>query len=280
MKDFMIKKEQFFYYKKPIEICKELNQDELELNEDPDFISMAKKQIEAFFQTYQIKIKKIGIEDFSRLIDFFRQAYPHKVRLNRIGPYDMYRYILYGNVLVLEDQQKKIQGSVLEVSFSNEEKISASIRLLISPRFRGLGFGQKLTRYECLLAMERGSKFKTGIVDFDNKQQLYIQLNHNGYILNQFHQDLPDIDPSFCAFLPLTPSSLLENRIDEHKLMTYIHSHANGIDFHLCDFDDLDKITRIFNEDHFFITAFLKENSLGLKKPQFFALPKEKINYA
>ena len=267
------------YYQKPEYICQDRNN--LNFNSDKSvFISQYKKNIEGYFKENGFYTKLATISDTGRLDSFIRSCYEifGKDVKNDVSPYDIYRFSKFGNSIILEDAQNKLAGCIFEIGYDTPERPSYTIRLAIDPAINGKNFGFYLTEYSCLLAMERGSLVKRGLMETDNIASCTILVNKMGWICDGFEQNLScGIDNGFTISLPLTPQGFTSNRIDNNKLLNYINSHKIDSDYLLIDADNIEKISALYETNAFRVVAVIRKGKIS-DNDLFFALPVEELN--
>lgn len=264
-----------YIFEKPFSICKELNEWEksiLLLNKT-DFAKAYKANIQTEINAYGLSLRMAELADIDPVYDFIINCFDEKY-IEDVSRYDLFRFIEYGHGIILENANKEILGCLFEVGYEKVHKISYSIRLGIDERVKGKGMGRLLTIYSCLLAMERGSQVKIGLIDFNNFTSLHIHVNQVGWLVDTFYHDIDSLGPSFEFSLPLTPEGLLENRIDLNKVRTYITEHLEETDYLLIKSDDIETIKSVYRNGKFKIAAILHPEQKG-DKPLFFALPVE-----
>ena len=262
-----------YIFVKPKSICKKLDEWEksiLILN-TTDFAKAYKEKIHAEINSYGLSLRMAELSDIDPVFDFILSCFSSEY-IDDVSRYDIFRFIEYGHGLIIEDEKNTILGCLFEVGYEKITKISYSIRLGIDKRLRGKGLGKLLTVYSCLLAMERGSEVKIGLIDFNNFVSLHIHVNQVGWLIEKFYHNLDSLGLSFEFCLPLTPESLLRNRIDQDKVKTYISEHVEGIDYMLIKSDDVEAIKSVYKIGQFKISAIISQEKTG-KKPLFFALP-------
>ena len=262
-----------YIFNKPKSICKKLDEWEkgiLLLNKT-DFAKAYKEKIHAEINSYGLKLRLAKLSDIDPVYDFIISRFK-KEYLDDVSRYDLFRFIEYGHGLIVENDQKEILGCLFEVGYEKTVKVSYSIRLGLDERIKGRGLGKLLTVYSCIIAMERGSEIKIGLIDIGNFVSLHIHVNQVGWLVDKYYYDLDSLGLSFEFSLPLTPDSLLRNRIDPERVRIYINEHTEGIDYLLIKCDDTDLIKAVYQDCKFKIAAIINSDNKG-GKPQFFALP-------
>ncbi|MCD4679765.1 MAG: hypothetical protein K8S00_05195 [Bacteroidales bacterium] len=267
------------YYQKPAYLCQE-NEQWKNYTDNDKFIIKYMLNIEKHFNSLGLKVRLGNVDDIGKIDKFCRDCYSiySNVAINAVTAYDIYRFVKFGNAIMLEDDQKNIFGSVFEVGYDTPDRSSYAMRLAINPTIQDKNLGFLLVEYSCLLGMKRGSLVIRGLVETDNITSFYIVLNKMGWICDGFEKHIRcGVDSGFTISLPLTPGGFTSNRIDKNKLLDYIKHNKAGQDFILIDYDDIDKIGDIYERDDFLVVAALRKGQIsGID--QFFALPVEKLN--
>ena len=269
-----------FLYNKPAEICKDVSGrdlDYLKMTEE-EYIAAYKKDIEDEIRSHDLIFRLAGFDDIMPLMEFIASRYRIDL-VDEVSPYDIYRFIEFGYGLVVENPERKIKGCLFEVGYQTPDLASYSVRLGIAKSLKGKNLGKLLTVYTCLLAMERGSLVKKGLIDFDNYANLYIQLNKNGWMADGFYPELKGLGSCFTVSLPLTSKGMLTNSIDNNKLLTYIETHEAGRDYLLLDIEDVKSMTDAYQSGNFKVVALIKGGTLK-ETHQFMLMHADVLHYA
>ncbi|MEI7523371.1 MAG: hypothetical protein WCJ95_03530 [Mariniphaga sp.] len=266
-----------YLYVKPKSIC--IKPDEWEKSilrlDQKEFIKAYKEKIQDQIKSHGLNLRLAKLSDIEPVYDFIMTRF-NKEYIDDVSKYDLFRFIEYGHGLIVEDSRMKILGCLFEVGYEKIWKISYSLRLGIDETLKGKGLGKLLTVYSCLLAMERGSHLKIGLISIHNLASLHIHVNQVGWLVDKFYHDLDSLGLSFEFSLPLTPEGLIRNRIDPDKVQGYLEENIEGVDYLLIDYDDVGKIKAVYNNGKFKIAAIITKDYKG-DKPQFLALPVEML---
>ncbi len=266
-----------FLYRKPQEICRELSVEDnyhLSLTKH-EFISYSMRVIENEMKSKGLSLRVASFDDIRPVERFIAKRYRSDLA-TEVSAYDLFRFIEFGHGLVIEDNEKTLLGCLFEVGLDTIERTSYSVRLGIDESLNGKNIGQLLTRYSALMAMRRGSKVKRGIIDFDNCANLYIQLNHVGWIVESFYYQIPELGDCYNVVLPLTIEGLTCNKIDTEKTIEFVKNSKEGTDYRKIKFDDLDYVLKTYQETDFKIVAMLKAGLIG-ETHYLIALPAKTI---
>ncbi|MDP5168935.1 MAG: hypothetical protein NWR72_01715 [Bacteroidia bacterium] len=261
-------------YKKPDSICSTPGEAlPLFWREKLEFSKEWRQQISHYVHSFGLTLKITGDADIPLIKDFLNQRYTPEMA-NEICPFDLHRIRQYGHVLVLQDQNKKIKGTIFELGYDTAEKTSYTIRLAVDQDHEGQNLGYHLMMYSTLLAMEQGSRVKRGLIQFANTRSLYVNLNKVGWICDGFEPNIPGMGAFFHIALPLDPTGLTGNRMDVAKIKDYMDQHVAEKDYMLIDLEDLEGISSMYADTSFKVVALLPSGK-NREKGSFFALPSE-----
>jgi len=262
-----------YIFVKPTSICKKLDdwEERILLLDKEDFAKAYKERIHDEINSYGLSLRLAKLSDIDKVYEFIMTRF-NREYIDDVSKYDLFRFIEYGHGLIIEDSQKGILGCLFEVGYEKIWKISYSLRLGIDEDLKGKGLGRLLTVYSCLLAMERGSQLKIGLISINNLASLHIHVNQVGWLVDKYYHDLDSLGLSFEFSLPLTPESILKNRVDLEGIRTFIEENIEGVDYVLIDCEDVETIKSVYENCKFKIAAVITKNFKG-GKPQFFALP-------
>lgn len=267
------------YYQKPEYICQDRNVWNYHIERDT-FINEYKKKIESYFIKNGFHVRLGTINDTGNLDSFIRESYKifGEEVIKDVSPYDIYRFSKFGNSIILEDEHNKLVGCIFEIGYDTPDRVSYTIRLAIDPSTKGKNLGFYLTEYSCLLAMERGSLVKRGLMETDNFASCKILVNKMGWLCDGFEENLGcGIDNGFTISLPLTPQGFTSNRIDQNKLINFIKNQEEGNNYLLIDSDDIARISATYRGGEFRVVAVLRKGEVS-DRNMFFALPVEELN--
>jgi len=273
-------KKHLMSYSKPNDICTEINGSEKKniLLPSRDFIHLYKQKIENCIKGCNLNLRLAKEEDVNDAFDFIQDRFKRGF-IEEASTYDIFEFIKYGHGIVIYNKQNKIVGCLFEEGNKDYKKISVSRRLAIDESCRGKHLGELVTFYSCLVAMERGATVKTGLIKFNNFQSHHIHLNNLGWILDSFYINIEGRGIFFSISIPLNPKSLLANKIDRTKILSYISKRKEGIDYCLINGDDPEMIEEVYKKNNFKIVAIVKINKKRNNTPVFFALPNKSLKY-
>lgn len=259
-------------YKKPPQICKEPGQ-ELPLfwREKLEFSREWRQLIRNYIQSFDFSLKTTRDQDTPAIQEFLKERYPIEMA-QEICAFDLHRFRQYGHGLVLEDQDGKVKGTIFELAYDTPEKTSYTIRLAVDESVEGKNLGYHLMMYSSLLAMEKGSRVKRGLIQFNNIRSLYVNLNKVGWVCDGFDPDITGLGPFFHIALPLDPTGLMGNAIDKEKIQHYLKEKQAEKDYILLDFDDLEGVSSMYSDTNFKVVALLPPGLIN-EQGSFFAIP-------
>ena len=168
--------------------------------------------------------------------------------------------------------RSEVMGTIFEVGYHTPEHTSYTIRLAVDESLAGKNLGYHLMVYSSLVAMEKGSRVKRGLIEFSNLHSLYINLNKVGWICDGFDPNISGLGSFFEIALPLDPMGLTTNVIEMEKVASFIKSHTQDKDYKLIAHGDLESITQMYAETDFKVVALLKPG-IGMESWSFLALP-------
>ncbi|MCI4670052.1 MAG: hypothetical protein MRZ79_18085 [Bacteroidia bacterium] len=267
-------------YQKPSEICNAVGSamlDAWDKQKTMEFCQAWRKKIEDRIKSMGLEIRMMCDVDTPGILKFMEERYPPFHR-KEVCAFDLFRWRSFGHGVVLVDKDQNIQGTVFENGYDTAEKTSFTIRLAVSQKWSGNGLGYQLMLYSCLLAMEKGSQVKRGIIQCINHRSLYINMNQVGWICDRLEMGINGLGNFFHIALPLNPYSLVSNCVDAAKVPAYLKDKVEGEDYLLVPVNDTGAIKRSFVDNEFKFIAFLKEGN-SFRKPFFLALSNELLEY-
>jgi hypothetical protein len=183
----------------------------------------------------------------------------------------MYREYGHGAILK-EPGSGKVVGTVFEMSMNTADKTSFTHRLAIDASYEGKNLGYHLMMYSCLLAMEKVSMIKRGIIQIGNLRSLHINLNKVGWVADGF-EHISTLGDFVRIAIPLNLRGLTSNVIDQEKLMQFIHTHQEGKDYRMVPAMDVEAIQSLFQlPERYKIVSMLKADTYR-PEPMFLAVP-------
>lgn len=264
-------------FKKPNEICHNFSNEEigkLHIN-DNDFTDFHLNEIREFLKQKELTVRVAKVNDIDRIIKFIADP-ARNDKIHTVSPFEVYRFITYGHIVLFENTENKIIGTGFEHGYDNALKTSYTKRIVISEMYQGQHLAEKITMYCGLLAMKRGSKERRGLVNFDNMNAHYIHINHSGNIYDDFVYLSDNIEPHFMIVMPLLPYNFFLNKVDYHKIKNFCMEKTEKKDFVLVDYDDLEGVIQLYKQKEFKIAAVALKGILG-SKHKFLALSNEML---
>jgi hypothetical protein len=272
-------KKNIISYKKPAIICQE-NKRWGSYTDQPKFIFDYKTMIEEYLNSNGFKLRTGTNNDIQSLDEHSRSCYAvyGEEAVNSVSSYDIYRFIKFGNSLVLEDHQNVLTGCIFEVGYDTPDKCSYVMRLAIKPNMTNKNLGYLLWEYCCLLAMERGSYVMRGLMKTDTISLSNIALNKMGWICDGFENgERYGVGDGLNISMPLNIEGFTSNRIDSGKLLDFIKNNTKDKDYILIDYTDTEKMKKIHDKNDFWIVAVVRKGHIS-DIDQYFALPVEKLH--
>lgn len=274
--------ENIFLYQKPLELCSDLTEREqflLKLS-DEEFIREYKKDIERKIEENGYKLRGTTVHDILALDEFGIRNQPRKDIPHWVSVYDLYRFIEFGQGIIVESADKKMIGSAFEIGYNTPDKTSYSIRLVVDKECRMQGLGILIAVYTCLLAMERGSRIKRAYIDYFNHTSAYLNMNKLGWMVDGIVAKLEGLRPqipslTYCA--PITKKGLLCNRFDHKKALEFIKTKQKDKDYKLLSVTNIDELTDCYTKTNFRIIGFIKNDETT--NNYYFAVPAQTIHF-
>lgn len=232
-------------------------------------------QIARYIESFGVKLELIRDFDTREVKAFLHRRYPESIA-KEICAVDLHRFRQYGHGLVLKAPGGEIKGTIFEIGYDTPEKTSYTVRLAVDEGLEGQNLGYHLMMYSALLAMEKGSRVKRGLIQFENTRSLYVNLNKVGWICDGFEPEITDLGAFFHICLPLDPPGLTRNAIEMDKLLDYLRRHRQDQDYVLTDTDDFEAVCELYSHSDFRIVAVIPPG-LVHEKGRFVAMPVEKI---
>lgn len=267
-------------YQKPKEICRPVGSailDAWDMRQTMEFCQEWRTRIEATVQSIGLEIRKMDDGDTPGILKFMENRYP-PFHQKEVCAFDLFRWRNFGHGVVLADKSGNIQGTVFENGYDTPEKTSFTIRLAVAEKLSGNRLGYQVMLYSCLLAMEKGSRVKRGIIQCMNHRSLYINLNHVGWICDSLDSQVNGLGNFFHIALPLNPYSLVSNKVDPDKVPAYLATKIEGKDYKLIHANSNQGIEAISGDNKFKIVAFLRQNE-HYKHPTLLALNTSLLEY-
>lgn len=265
------------YYRKPVSISTSIDIDKarnLHVYDD-DFIDYTLKSI---VKTIQAKGKNVRIavpDDLDDVVNFLRTPRTRDA-ISDVNPYEIYRFIEYGHIIVLETPDKEIIGTSFDVAYNTPRQTSYTKRIVISEEHQGKLYAEQISLYCALCTMKRGAKERRGLVKYDNMAAHYTHINRSGAVYDDFIYNSKTLGAHFSIMMPLDSESLTFNTIDHRKITSFCRTHKEGVDFVVLNCNDFDKIVSLYTTTEFKIAAFVMKGIFD-KQHHFLALSPEML---
>ena len=268
--------EAYRLYRKPLEICRSIDQSVFDCWTDPYAFSQEwRKTIKARVAKYGLSLAVMHNADTYPIKDFLYRRYPRRLA-DEICAFDLLRFREYGHGIILKDARGLVRGTIFEVGYDSKEKTSYTLRLAIDEAYEGRNLGHDLMIYSALLALEHGSLVKRGIIEFGNLRSLYINLNKVGWLCDGFDPHISGLGAFFHICLPLDPLGLTSNQICPHRLEAFLARARDGIDYRLIPASDFHAVEALYERREFLVAAVRRGQ--GERPDQLVALPPESLH--
>lgn len=268
-------------YQKPKEICRPVGSalvDAWDIQRTMEFCRDWRSKISAYVKSIGLEIRLMDDADTPGILKFMENRYP-PFHQKEVCAFDLFRWRSFGHGVVLVDGNGGIQGTVFENGYDTPEKTSFTIRLAVAEEWSGHGLGHQVMIYSCLLAMEKGSRVKRGIIQCINHRSLYINLNQVGWVCDSLESRVNGLGNFFHIALPLNPFSLVANTIDPLKVPGYLAEKIEGEDYKLIPANNTREIEELFKDNRFKIIAFMREDNY-FDEPTLLALNSKLLAYS
>lgn len=269
-------------FRKPYSIAK-ISRPEAESVTNPFEVSRLAKE-------YRIELEKQAFEKGFRLrVAVLADAKGIKALLHArfrpgvailVSDYDLFRYISFGYVIVIEDVKSlEVVGFEISGGYDDLEKTSFGIIYATANRIGGQGLGSILEIYNAAIGAERHSRIRRGIVHPSNDVSSYTLLNKVGFMCEYFDKEFfGEGEPRFMLAYSVSAGGLFNNGTDMEKLIEFIKSHKKGVDYELVSSSDLDGIDYLYKRTPYRICAFLPKEALD-RNGYFFAMHRDELHF-
>lgn len=265
-------------YQKPAYLCKSPKEVFPEIDfEAEDFFTELKAYVVQALSSHNLSIRPATVKDIPAVEEFTRNIYKGE-QATEISPYDLYRFLKFGHGVLLHDKDGILHGCLFGVRYQTSEKPSYTIRLAVDPDWSGKEIGYHLILFSCLHAKENGALVKSGIIDFDNHVNQYINLNRIGWICRDFDGYIDAVGSCFEVCLPLTVDGFTQNVIDKEKVRQFVANARPNIDYKLIHYQALDEMHSMFRDSNFKVVAFMAKGTLK-EDHYYLAIPATELNY-
>ncbi|MEO1050035.1 MAG: hypothetical protein AAFX87_05400 [Bacteroidota bacterium] len=258
-------------FQKPYELC-QINRDFNKFadeNEVKAFITLTKASIESRLEVDGFTLRLAEVEDIQAIRGLIA-AEASIFAVSQITESDLYRTIKYGFVVLIEDIHGNIVSFNATEVYADADKTAATIYVAAAKKVSGLKVAICASRYTSLLSMEVGCRVKRTWIGPGNHASFKNHLNHEGYIIDGFHNELYlKGQPRMTITLPLTPAGISNNLIDEAKLKDYLD---NNDDHALVACDDLQQLDHLYRNSDMKVVA-LVSNQITKGSNAFLAVP-------
>ncbi|MDF1698850.1 MAG: hypothetical protein P1U56_23555 [Saprospiraceae bacterium] len=197
--------------------------------------------------------------------------------IDQIKESDVYRCIMYGHVVLLEDSKGKLDCFQASVGYGNTERTSFAVFSLVSAQGKGKRLQVLAKEYTSLKAMQDGQNIMESWTIPSNFASIKNSLNYNGFYCTGFHPDLylPG-RPRITILQYLSPAGIYNNCISDHTLSAFISDSKQKDSFKLIACTDHEKLTQCFENDSYKIIAFASHKVTGGENA-FLAVPSTEL---
>lgn len=222
---------------------------------DADFFLQLKTAQEKRLAALQLQYRLARLEDIPRIEQLVFSRYPADVAAE-ISPFDTYRYVRYGQVMVVEDASAAMVACAYEVGYNHPDCPSYLLRLVVRKDMESQGLATLLNRLASALGYERGARSRHALLDSSNQMSLYVHLNKVG----SYFRDLVDvpgkgIENHFISERPLNALTQAANGIDDRALMSACDGGHLPNGWRLVDAEDLPTIRALLRQHQLHVVA-------------------------
>lgn len=224
---------------------------------DADFFGQLKFDQLERLTSMQMRCRLATIEDIPRIEQLVFSRYSPEVA-GEISPFDTYRYVRFGQVLVVENLAGDTLACAYEVGYDHPERPSYLMRLVVREDMESRGLATILNRLASAMAFERGARSRHALLDPANQKSLYVHLNKVGsYFRDVVDVTCPGIENHFVSARPLSARTLAENSIDDQALLALCTSGHLPAGWRLVDAQDLGTLRQLLRVHSLGVVAAL-----------------------
>lgn len=231
------------------------------------------QRIENMIKALDCTLRKPTDKDIWKMNELtYRQFSPEAAK--GISLYDLYRFINYGQTVVIEDDKQQILAYDLSIAYDDPHKTSYEIAIAVASELSGHRLGAHISTYGALLGWQNQSKVRKSSVHPMNLASVKNLLNYVGFTVHDYNRDfLGKLGPRLVLALPLTAGAIFNNRIDMGNLLRYIENNERNHDFQLVACYDFNGIEKLYQTTDFKIMAFLPKEIISENEMYFAARP-------
>lgn len=203
----------------------------------------------------QLHFRLAMLDDIPRIDQLVFSRYSADVA-GEISPFDTYRYVRYGQVMVVEDIRHDIVACAYEVGYDHPDRPSYLLRLVVREDMESRGLATVLNRMASALAYGRGARSRHALLDPANHMSLYVHLNKVG----SYFRDIVDvpckgIENHYVSERPLNALTQAANVIDDRALLDLCTNTSLPGKWQLVDAKDLQTIRSLMREHGLYVVA-------------------------
>ncbi len=211
------------------------------------FIQLKAAQVERL-ASMRLRYRLAQLDDIPRIEQLVFSRYPANVAAE-ISPFDTYRYVRYGQVMVVEDASAAMVACAYEVGYDHPDCPSYLLRLVVREDMESRGLATLLNRLASALGYERGARARHALLDSTNQMSLYVHLNKVG----SYFRDLVDvpcegIENHYVSERPLNALTQAANVINDQAVMSLCNGAQLPYGWRLVDAQDLPTIRSLLRE--------------------------------
>lgn len=181
-----------------------------------------------------------------------------------ISPFDSYRYIKFGQVLLVEDVAGGLAACVYQIGYEHPLRPSYLLRLVVRQDFENHGLATVLNRLAAALAYEQGSRSRHALLSHANPASLYVHLNKVG----SYFRDLVDvpcdgIQNHFVSDRPLSAQGMVSNVINDNALLALCDGDSLPANWAVVNAMDLNTLRYLMRKQGLAVVAAIPRRPTG-----------------
>jgi len=222
---------------------------------------MAKEIYIDFFCQIGLKVCYAIVDNISEINAFFSNIYPPEIA-SEISPYETFRAIEYGLVVILRDKSSSIIACQYFIPYGFEIKISYAMRMGVRKDWEGKKIAINLYRLCTSEAIKHDCKRQDSLISRNNIVMHNLLLNRIGAVYTNYITAKDNgIHDHFVSTVDLDYMQLYRT-IDKKSFRNYIQ-HTSCLDYEIVDIEDIESIIKFLNIKNWSIVGFIRPNWLN-----------------
>lgn len=223
--------------------------------DDDEFFQRLKAAQQERLASLKLHYRLATLDDIPRIERLVFSRYPADMA-GEISPFDTYRYVRYGQVMVVEDSYDDIAACAYEIGYDHPDRPSYLLRLVVREDMESRGLATILNRLASALAYIRGARSRHALLDPENHMSLYVHLNKVGsYFRDVVDVPCKGIENHYVSERPLNALTQAGNVIDDRVLLALCAGASLPGKWQLVDAQDLHTIRSLMRERGLYVVA-------------------------